>query len=262
MWKFIDNAKTAGELYGRALVVIAAEQYASRLVVPTSQRAHPTPWASHKDLAAKVLRKLAGPHLSSSLKQLEQAIARANREYDAAVQQHSAKQRSEQTTGAAEDHVNAGGDPVEQDDDAVDDELELAHDDWEPGCGRPSARCLGGHGRRLPRVAGRGRHAEARTTPYTSPDFAGQAAAGETGPHQSRPPTRRAPTVRSAGGERARKRLESLRLARRRAARSERRAEPSPVSRARARDGSGSASHPAERTPKGDRPCPERESMS
>jgi hypothetical protein len=36
MWRFIDGAKTAGELYGRALVVIAAEQYASRLVVPTS----------------------------------------------------------------------------------------------------------------------------------------------------------------------------------------------------------------------------------
>ncbi len=34
LWKFIDGAKTAGELYGRALVVIAAEQYASRLVVP------------------------------------------------------------------------------------------------------------------------------------------------------------------------------------------------------------------------------------
>ena len=38
LWKYIDGAKTAGELYGRALVVIAAEQYASRLVVPQSQR--------------------------------------------------------------------------------------------------------------------------------------------------------------------------------------------------------------------------------
>ena len=28
LWKFIDGAHTAGELYGRALVVIAAEQYA------------------------------------------------------------------------------------------------------------------------------------------------------------------------------------------------------------------------------------------
>ena len=37
--EFIDGAKTAGELYGGALVVIvAAEQHASRLVVPASQR--------------------------------------------------------------------------------------------------------------------------------------------------------------------------------------------------------------------------------
>ena len=32
LWKFVDAAKTPGELYGRALVVIAAEQYALRLV--------------------------------------------------------------------------------------------------------------------------------------------------------------------------------------------------------------------------------------
>ena len=38
LWKFVDGAKTAGELYGRALVVIAAEQYATRLVVPAGQR--------------------------------------------------------------------------------------------------------------------------------------------------------------------------------------------------------------------------------
>jgi hypothetical protein len=41
LWKYIDGAKSAGELYGRALVVIAAEQYATRLVVPSSQRVPP-----------------------------------------------------------------------------------------------------------------------------------------------------------------------------------------------------------------------------
>jgi ParB/RepB/Spo0J family partition protein len=84
LWKFIDGARGAGELYGRALVVIAAEQYASRLVVPTSQRTHPTGWSSHKDLAAKALAKLAGPHLPASLKQLESAIKRAHRESEKA----------------------------------------------------------------------------------------------------------------------------------------------------------------------------------
>ena len=134
LWKYVDGAKTAGELYGRALVVIAAEQYASRLVVPTSQRTHPTRWASHKDFAAKALRKLAGPHLPASLKQLEQAIARAHSEYDTAVQQHAAGraagQRCEQTGTPGEEHVDVGEEPGNDDEDgAVDDELELAHDD-------------------------------------------------------------------------------------------------------------------------------------
>jgi hypothetical protein len=39
------------------------------------------------DLAAKALGKLAGPHLHASLKQLERAVARANKQAEAA--QHS-----------------------------------------------------------------------------------------------------------------------------------------------------------------------------
>ena len=84
LWKFVDGANTAGELYGRALVVIAVEQYATRLVVPAGQRVPSTPWSSHKDLAAKALRKLAGRHVPSSLKKLEQAMRRANTDYDRA----------------------------------------------------------------------------------------------------------------------------------------------------------------------------------
>ena len=66
LWRFIDGAKTALELYGRALVVIAAEQHASRLVVPASQRMPAARWNSHKDIAAKALRKLAIPHVPAS----------------------------------------------------------------------------------------------------------------------------------------------------------------------------------------------------
>ena len=73
LWKFIDGAKTAGELYGRAFVVIAAEQYASRLVVPSSQQHSPMRWPSHKEHARKALAKLAGPHLPATLKQVEKA---------------------------------------------------------------------------------------------------------------------------------------------------------------------------------------------
>jgi hypothetical protein len=56
----VEGAKTGGELYGRALVVIAAEQYASRLVLPAGQRGPCSPWSSRKDVAAKALRKLCG----------------------------------------------------------------------------------------------------------------------------------------------------------------------------------------------------------
>jgi hypothetical protein len=75
------------ELYGRALVVIAAEQYACRLVVPSSQRFGAKRWPSHKDHAAKALQKLAGPHLPATLKQLESAIAKAGAELHEAQEQ-------------------------------------------------------------------------------------------------------------------------------------------------------------------------------
>jgi hypothetical protein len=78
LWRFLDRARTAGELYGRALVVIAAEQYASRLVLPASQRTYREHWGSHRDLAAKALRKLAGRHVPASLKQLERAVEQAH----------------------------------------------------------------------------------------------------------------------------------------------------------------------------------------
>jgi hypothetical protein len=77
LWKFVEGARTAGELYGRALVVIAAEQYASRLVLPVSQRGPRSPWSSRKDIAAKALKKLAGPHLPASLSAVERAVKRA-----------------------------------------------------------------------------------------------------------------------------------------------------------------------------------------
>ena len=83
LWKYLDGAKTAGELYGRALVVIAAEHHASRLVLPASQQHRPRHWYSHKDSAVKALEKLAGPHIAPTLKALERAIAKAQKEYDA-----------------------------------------------------------------------------------------------------------------------------------------------------------------------------------
>jgi ParB/RepB/Spo0J family partition protein len=86
VWKWLDSAKTAGDLYGRCIVVLAAEQYASRLVVPQSQQHPPLRWSSHGDRARKALAKLAGPHLPASLKQLEKAVAQAKAEHEHATQ--------------------------------------------------------------------------------------------------------------------------------------------------------------------------------
>ena len=89
--------------------MVAAEQYASRLVVPTSQRTHPTSWASHKDLAAKALKKLAGPHLPTSLKQLQNAVQRAHREYADAERNAATR---------ADKHADPEGDGTRIDDEA------------------------------------------------------------------------------------------------------------------------------------------------
>jgi hypothetical protein len=85
-------------------VVIAAEQYATRLVVPAGQRMPATRWSSHKDLAAKALRKLAGPHVPASLTKLEQAIKRAHSAYEKAeVAQHEARRADAPTAEAVDD---------------------------------------------------------------------------------------------------------------------------------------------------------------
>jgi ParB/RepB/Spo0J family partition protein len=111
LWKFIDGAKTPSELYGRALVVIVAEQHASRLVVPSSQRLPASRWSSHKDIAPKALKKLGGPHVPTSLTKLEQAVKRAHRAYDkaetAAREQHRAERQAVETE-PAESSVDDG----------------------------------------------------------------------------------------------------------------------------------------------------------
>ena len=133
LWKFMDGARSAGELYGRGLVVIAAEQYASRLVVPASQRSHPTRWSSHKDHAAKALRKLAGPHLPASLAELERAVKRAHRDCETAGRaalDAGARERGKVDAAAAPDIVDEQA--VDTDETAVSDGMD-AEDDLEAG---------------------------------------------------------------------------------------------------------------------------------
>lgn len=86
LWRYLDGASSPGELYGRALVVVAAEQYAARMVLPASQRTYRMTWGSHKDLAAKALKKLAGPHVPASLKALERAVGRVHADHRAKIE--------------------------------------------------------------------------------------------------------------------------------------------------------------------------------
>jgi hypothetical protein len=82
--KYIDGAKTAGELYGRAVVVIAAEQYASRLVVASSQRMPATRWSRTRTSPPSRSRSSPGRTSPASLTRLEEAVKRAHAAYDKA----------------------------------------------------------------------------------------------------------------------------------------------------------------------------------
>jgi hypothetical protein len=119
LWRFLDGAKSAGELYGRALVILAAEQHATRLVVPASQRMPATRWSSHKDIAAKALRKLAGPHVPATLTKLERAVKRAHAAYDKAEIAARERQRAERRPVEPEAGDPAGDEPDEELDEAA-----------------------------------------------------------------------------------------------------------------------------------------------
>jgi hypothetical protein len=94
--------------------VIAAEQCATRLVVPASQRIPATRWSSHKDIAAKALKKLAGPQVPATLARLEQAVKRAHAAYDKAETAARERQRAASPQAAGDEPI--GDEP----DDALD----------------------------------------------------------------------------------------------------------------------------------------------
>jgi hypothetical protein len=101
-------------------VVIAAEQYGSRLVVPQSQQQSPMRWSSHKDHAQKALAKLAGPHLPATLKQVEKAVAKAHAEHEKAT-----SRRAPTSRGAAGEIGEPEIEPAAAGDEVNDDELDI-----------------------------------------------------------------------------------------------------------------------------------------
>ena len=85
LWRFVDGAKTAGELYGRVLVVFAAQHYASQLVLPTSQRRGSVLPRSHKDIARKAFERVTKKVLPASHVRLQRALAAEARSYSSKV---------------------------------------------------------------------------------------------------------------------------------------------------------------------------------
>ena len=124
LWKYVDGARTAGELYGRALVVIAAEQYAAQIALPASQRTHPTRWGSHRDLAAKALKKVAAPHIPASLKEFERQIDRVH----AAHQQAIDPKRPQRTSSDEQEPTKGVGHETDGPDEGLADEAHPADD--------------------------------------------------------------------------------------------------------------------------------------
>jgi hypothetical protein len=77
MWKFVDGATTAGELYGRALVVLWAAHYALQEVLPHSERRGRVVEGlfGYDDKLIKILERLGKRHLPAQLSKLRRAIA-------------------------------------------------------------------------------------------------------------------------------------------------------------------------------------------
>ena len=103
LWKFIDGASNAGELYGRVLVVFAAQHYASQLVVPGSKRRPSALPKSRKDAARKAFERIVKPILPASCKQLERALAAEARAHDTKVRQLDERRPSTAVTTGTDD---------------------------------------------------------------------------------------------------------------------------------------------------------------
>ena len=125
LWKFVDGARTAGELYGRTLVVFACQHYANQLALPTSQRRGSVLPRSHRDTARKAFEKITKTALPASHRELAKAIEREAREYHdriAALEQHARAAAAPADDGGDE---QADIDPVDDvDGELCDEDLE------------------------------------------------------------------------------------------------------------------------------------------
>jgi hypothetical protein len=116
MWRFVDGAKTAGELYGRVLVVFAAQHYASQLVVANSQRRGSVLPRSHKDIARKAFERVTKRVLPASHVRLQRALAAEARTYSAKIGELDKRSRgqSESETLGGDNQYHEGAESEDE----------------------------------------------------------------------------------------------------------------------------------------------------
>ena len=102
LWKFIEGAKSAGELYGRVLVVFAAQNYAHDLVLPDQQAPRPRCCRARKDIARKAFERVTKKVLPASHVELQRALDREARAY--AKRQEDLRSAARQESEADSDH--------------------------------------------------------------------------------------------------------------------------------------------------------------
>lgn len=115
LWRFVDGAKSAGELYGRVLVVFAAQHHTCQLVLATSQRRSSVLPRSHKDMARKAFARVTKSVLPASHKALERALAAEARSYHARIDELDEQMRRALAAGTD----TARDEDAEHEDDAV-----------------------------------------------------------------------------------------------------------------------------------------------
>lgn len=115
LWKFVDGARSAGELYGRVLVVFAAQNYAHDLVLPTSKRGGSVLPRSRKDAGRRAFERVTKKVLPASHVELQRALAREARAYVKRQSELSAAARQERSE-ATERDADLNGDDVDAED--------------------------------------------------------------------------------------------------------------------------------------------------
>ncbi|MCA1697435.1 MAG: hypothetical protein LC790_00420 [Actinobacteria bacterium] len=105
------------ELYGRVLVVFAAQHYASQLVLANSQRRGSVLPRSHKDIARKAFERVTKSVLPASHVRLQRALAAEARNYSAKIGELDKRSRGQRASEADGDDSVLGNDGQVADDD-------------------------------------------------------------------------------------------------------------------------------------------------